>query len=326
VTLLARHGDSARVVAGGTDLLVEYSKGRCRAPILVDVTRIPQLNRLDLTDGRLVIGAAVTHARLATSELLSRAAPLLSQAAWQIGSPQVRNRGTIGGSLGTASPSGDCLPPLAALDAEVEIAGPDGRRLLPLAQFMLGPKRTALREGDLIVAVRCLPLPPGAGSAYLKFGLRQGRSIAVASAAVIVGLSDGRVDLARIALGAVSPRIGRAEAAERSLLGQPAGVLAWAAAAQLAAESAVPISDVRGTAGYRRHLARVLVERRPGAGRGGGRAGRARRGASLHPRRGAGRASIAAGPAPPRRRDLCRERPLRPLARRREPVPAARAA
>jgi len=261
VRLLQTLGSQARLVAGGTDLLIDYRRHKGAASTLVDITRIPELHSIRWENGYLVIGAAVTHARLATSPDVQCAAPLLTQAAWQIGSPQVRNRGTLGGNLGTASPSGDCLPPLAALNAEVQIAGPAGRRWMRVEDFMLGVKRTALGPAELVSAVRFCPLNNNTRSVFLKYGIRRGRSIAVASAAVILEIESRAIRAARVALGAVSPRVQRFHPIEQALAGQCLDALDWKNAAEIAARECSPIRDVRASAGYRRHLAGVLVER-----------------------------------------------------------------
>lgn len=264
IELLGRLRETAQLVAGGTDLLVEYRRGKASAPALVDLTRIPELQAVRKEAGYLVIGAAVTHARLATSIEVQRAAPLLAQAAWSIGSPQVRNRGTIGGNLGTASPSGDCLPPLAALEAEVEIAGPSGRRWVGMEDFMLGPKQTTLAPGELVCAVRFRPLNGSVGSAFVKYGIRRGRSIAIASAAVILEVEDRQVRRARVALGAVSPRVQRFPEIERALVNCGLNPAAWEETGQIAGQVCSPISDIRASAEYRRHLAGALVKQAVG--------------------------------------------------------------
>lgn len=261
VALLQRLEGQAQVVAGGTDLVVDYRRGRQHAPALIDITRIPELQVFALQDDWVTIGAAVSHARLASSALLQQVAPLLAQACWQIGSPQVRNRGTLGGNLGTASPSGDCLPPLAALDAEVELVGPQGSRWVPFNQFMLDVKRTARLPTELIRQVRFRRVPEGSRSVFLKFGLRSGRSIAVVSVAVLLTLDSGWIRKARLALGAVSPRIQRSRRAESILLGQPPTDAVFELAAQAAAEDCAPISDLRATADYRRRLVKALTRR-----------------------------------------------------------------
>lgn len=261
IELLQRLEGQAQIVAGGTDLLIEYRRDRLQSPSLVDITRLPELQGISIEAGWVLIGAAVTHARLATSPLIQQAAPLLAQACWQIGSPQVRNRGTLGGNLGTASPSGDCLPPLAVLEAEIELVGPQGSRWLPVADFMLGVKRTARSAAELIRQVRFRPLSTGARSAFVKFGLRSGRSIAVASVASVLTFSGQRIQQARLSLGAVSPRIQRYPLLEEILIGQLASQALFEDVARAAAGNCTPISDIRGSAAYRRKLVLALTRR-----------------------------------------------------------------
>lgn len=261
VELLRQLEGEAQIIAGGTDVVVDYRRGRLDRPSLIDITRLPELHEITQKDGWVTIGAAVSHARLATSAFVQQVAPLLSQACWQIGSPQVRNRGTLGGNLGTASPSGDCLPPLAVLDAEVELIGPQGNRWVPFDEFMLGVKQTARLPSELIRQVRFRPPPEGSRSVFLKYGLRRGRSIAVVSIAALLTIDDGFIRKARLSLGAVSPRVQRSRRAESILLGQSPTDEVFELAAQVAAEDCSPISDLRASADYRRRLAATLTRR-----------------------------------------------------------------
>ena len=265
LVLLAARPD-ATVVAGGTDVMTAVNLGRLRPTALLDLSRVPELRSWEHTPDRRFVGAGVTFARIA-AELAEATA--LAQAARTVGSPQVRNRATLGGNLATASPAGDGIAALAAYDASIALARGDERRLVPWDTFLRGPKRTALAPGELVLGAEWRP-PAGAG-AFAKVGPRQAMVIAVASACVQL---DEPAHAVRIALGSVGPTVLRAREAERL-----AGELDWEAATERelrevgrrAAAETRPIDDLRGSAEYRRHAVGVLVARTLGgllAGRG----------------------------------------------------------
>lgn len=262
----------AEVVAGGTDFMVEVNSGRRRPESIVSIGRIAELREWSVHDGTLRLGAGVTYADLLDEELAA-AAPALAQAARTVGSPQIRNAGTIGGNLATASPAGDTLPVLVALDAIVEIAGTgiagaevagaDGRREVPLSEFITGPKRTALRPGELVVAVR---VPSRRGhQEFRKIGVRNAMVIAVASLALAVDEGARQV---RCGLGSVGPVPLRAPEAEgwlaervdwsRVAVDDPS---VFAAFGSMVERAARPIDDHRSTAAYRAHAVGVLATR-----------------------------------------------------------------
>jgi CO/xanthine dehydrogenase FAD-binding subunit len=252
----------AHVLAGGTDLMVEVNHGGRRPDAVVAVGRVTELRGWGLEpDGMLRIGAAVTYTELTGGEL-ARLVPGLAQASRTVGSPQIRNAGTIGGNLGTASPAGDTLPVLAALDAEVEMVSAEGPRRVPLDEFITGPKRTALRQGELITAVRVPPASAGDTQEYLKVGTRNAMVIAVASCAVIVEPAARRV---RVGLGSVGPRPLRASDAEawahRHVDWASGEVDDASEFGRLVAAAALPIDDHRSTEAYRRHAVGVLARR-----------------------------------------------------------------
>jgi CO/xanthine dehydrogenase FAD-binding subunit len=260
---LGEHPD-ALVLAGGTDLMVEINESHRRLAgdeVVVSVTRVPELRAwsLDPATATVRLGAGVTYAELARPPLATLLAAL-GQAARTVGSPQIRNAATIGGNLATCSPAGDGLPVLAALDAMVELAGPDGARRLPVLDFMTGVKRTARRPGELITAVTVPVLDGWQG--YAKVGVRNAMVIAIAGVCLAVDRPSRSV---RIALGSVAPTIVRAPAAEA----EASGHVGWAAATvgdatvarfgELAAEAARPIDDHRASAAYRRRAVEVLA-------------------------------------------------------------------
>lgn len=246
IDLLAVHGDGAKILAGGHSLL-PMMKLRLAAPeVLIDIARISGLAGISADGGELVIGATTRHADLATSDLVRAEAPLLAHAAALVGDPQVRHRGTIGGSLAHADPAADLPMALVALGGSVELTGPDGTRAVGADDFFTGFFETALKEGEILTAVR-VPRRPGVDWGYQKF-VRRANDWAIVGAAAIAG---------RIALANMGPVPLRAVAAEQAL----AAGASIEQAAELAAEGASPGEDIHADRAYREHLARVLVGR-----------------------------------------------------------------
>jgi CO/xanthine dehydrogenase FAD-binding subunit len=252
-------------LAGGTDLMVELNFGTRRPPALLDLTRISELRQWDIDGSQVRLGAGVTYSRLIT-ELRDRL-PGLALAARTVGSPQIRNRGTVGGNLGTASPAGDAHPPLLAAGAEVEIASVKGTRSLPIDQFFTGTKRNALEPGELIAAVR-IPLSSGPEQ-FSKIGTRNAMVIAVAAFSLAIHPDRQEVGTG---IGSAGPTPRRARQAENFLAAALAEAGLWASRARLpdavaaefgnlVAAAAEPIDDVRGTAAYRRHGLSVIARR-----------------------------------------------------------------
>jgi xanthine dehydrogenase iron-sulfur cluster and FAD-binding subunit A len=274
--LLAEHGPEARIIAGGTDLLVELQRDGGRVPVLIDVTRIGGLDRIYLDgEGLIHVGPAVTHHHVVASRLLVERGFPLAMACWQIGTPQLRNRGTVAGNLVTASPANDCITPLWALDARLVLRSVRGERVLPLADFYRGVRRTVLAPDEMVTDVAFPALGLGRRGAFVKLGLRRTHAVAVVNAAAVLAFDGDVVTHARITLGSVAPTIVRASEAEQALVGsawngdQEAWPARIAEAAGLAACAAAPIDDVRGSAGYRQEMVRVLVSRALGALRDG---------------------------------------------------------
>jgi CO/xanthine dehydrogenase FAD-binding subunit len=242
-------------VVGGTDLMVDVNARRLRPAALLDLSGVAELRAWGHADGRVHVGAGVTFARI-ERELTDF--PPLVEAARSVASPQIRNRATIGGNLATASPAGDSLPVLAVYDADVVLASAGaGERRVPLASFLVGPKRTSLAPDELIVAVEWTPV---AGPAtFVKVGRRNAMVIAIASACLQV---DDDARGVRLALGSVAPTVVRAPLAERFAEGLDWGDPATLAEfGRLAASEARPIDDRRGSAAYRRHVVEVLARR-----------------------------------------------------------------
>ena len=256
---------AALPLAGGTDLMVELNFGTRRPAALLDLTRISELRQWDIDGSQVRLGAGVTYSQVITE--LRDTLPGLALAARTVGSPQIRNRGTVGGNLGTASPAGDALPPLLASGAEVEIASVGGTRSLPADQFFTGVKRHALEPGELIRAVR-IPLPTGPEQ-FSKIGTRNAMVIAVA--AFSLALRPDRQEVGT-GIGSAGPTPMRARQAEEFLAAALAGEGLWESRARvpdaiagefgkLVAAAAEPIDDVRGSAAYRRHGLSVLARR-----------------------------------------------------------------
>lgn len=261
VDLLSHYGEDAKVIAGGTDLLVRMRDGLIQPAALVDIERIPELSRISSEDQRLRIGATASIASILESPEVNRFAPVVSEAARQMGAVQLRNRATIGGNLASAVPSADMAPPLLVLEAVAHIIGPSEERTLPLEAFFVGPHQSALRPDEVLTSVDFPMRERGTGAAFVKFGKRSAQVIAVVNVAAWVRLRGFRIEEARIALGAVAPTPIRARRAEALLRGQEIRTELLENAAQVAAAEARPITDFRGTLEFRRELCRVLVRR-----------------------------------------------------------------
>ena len=252
----------ATILAGGTDLMVAVNAGTHRPETVVSLAGVPELRSWRREGDELVLGACVTYTEMEHGEL-AVLVPALCQAARTVGSPQIRNAATIGGNLGTASPAGDTLPVLAALDAIVEIRGPSGPRSLPVLDFVTGVKKTALQPGELVTAVR-LPVLRGPQE-FLKVGTRNAMVISVVMAALVVDL-DGRT--VRLGLGSVAPVPVRARDAEAFAGGEVdwdrgriANQEVFTQFGELAAAATAPIDDHRSTAAYRRRAVAVCAQR-----------------------------------------------------------------
>lgn len=260
--LLAERGPEAKLVAGGTDLLPQMKNGLIKPAAVIDLSGVADLRVLRREDGAgLRVGASVAAREIELDPYTRSAYPALAESGALVGSVQIRNLATVGGNLCNAAPSADMAPPLLALDAEAIIAGPRGRRRVPMADFFTGVRRTVLAPDELLVEL-IVPAPgPRSGGQYLRHTPRRELDIAVVGVASQITLSDGVCRKARIALAAVAPTPIRATAAERALEGQPLTAQQIARAAQLAVEAARPISDQRGSADFRRHLVGVLTRR-----------------------------------------------------------------
>ena len=262
VDLAARFGGQASFLAGGTDLIVQIERGRVAPRHVIGLGRVPGLVGIEV-NGRITLGARVTHRAIEQTPALAGPLRCLVEGAEVIGGHQVRNVATVGGNLVNASPAADLVPCLLALDGVVTLVGPGGEREIPIERFLLGPNRTARRPDELVTRVDLPALPPRAATAFLKAGRRRAMEISVVCVAARLTL-DATLERcleARVVLGAVAPTAVRAHAAERLLEGQPVGGEAFRRAAEAAQEACRPIDDVRASAGFRQHLVGVLVRR-----------------------------------------------------------------
>jgi carbon-monoxide dehydrogenase medium subunit len=259
--LLAQYGDSAKVLAGGSDVLVKMKDGLIKPVYLVSLKNLESLKAIRYEKGAgVIIGARATHNEVMNSSVLQEKYRSVCEAAHSMAADQIRNIGTIGGNLANAVPSADLPPILIALDARVRIVGTAGDRTMPLEEFFLGPGKTALGSGEILTEI-IIPDQPTTGSNYLKFGLRRAGALAVAGVASSVTVSDGACQDVRIVLGAVAPTPMRARQAESALCGNKFSRELIAEAAKAAAAEAKPITDIRGSIEYRRNLVEVLTRR-----------------------------------------------------------------
>ena len=265
ISLLQQHGDSARALAGGTDLVVQMKENATKftAPShIVSLLRLPELTGIEFSESEgLRIGAGASMMEVAQSGVIRERYAAIAEGAALVGSYQTMNMATVGGNLCNAAPSADIAPPLLAFEADAVIVGPSRRRSLPLTEFFLAPGKTALATDELLAEVRIPTQPSGTGSAYARHTPRKQMDIAVVGVAAVLTLSGDRIDHARVALGAVAPTPVRARQAEAALEGQMSSDELFARAAEAATNECSPISDVRGSAEFRRHIVRVMAER-----------------------------------------------------------------
>jgi len=260
--LLAQYRDKARIIAGGTDILIELDRGtRCGVEVLIDISRVRELDGIGWHGDTFRLGALATHNDVVgDARLVSRALPL-AQACWEVGAPQIRNRATVVGNVITASPANDTITPLWALGASITLASADGERTIPLAGFYSGLRRTVMRPDELATAITFPALAQGERGVFLKLGLRRAQAISVVNCAVVLAFDGDLMTRAAITLGSVAPTIFSADIAAASLVGRSLSPEVIREAARLAAAAPSPIADVRGTAEYRVEMIRVLVGR-----------------------------------------------------------------
>lgn len=264
VSLLAARGPSAKILAGGTDIIVQLREGLREADLVLDIKKIPELTSLDFSrQAGLKLGAAVPAYKLYDHPEIPAAYPALVDAARIIGGWQIQSRASLGGNLCNSSPAADSIPALIAHGATCRIAGPGGRRSVPVADFCVAPGKNVLSRGEFLVSLDFPAPTPKSGAKYLRFIPRNEMDIAVVGCGAWLQLdsSGAKITAARLGLAAVAPKPLAAVAAAESLVGKAPTPENFAAAGDLARGIATPISDMRGTAEFRKHLVGVMVAR-----------------------------------------------------------------
>ncbi len=262
--ILADRGEKSRIIAGGTDLILELERGiRTGIETIIDISRIPNLDQIVLDeDQNIHLGPLVTHNHCVASPLIRQRAFPLAQAAWQVGAPQIRNRGTIAGNLITASPANDTIPPLMAMKAQITLLSKEGKRVVSLEDFYLGVRQTVMRPNEMLVDISFPAMRREQRGIFVKLGLRRAQAISVVDLAIVLTLKgDLQVAEASILLGAVAPTIVHARRAEEYLRGRRLDYETIEQAARLAQLDAQPIDDVRASRGYRLEMVRVCTSR-----------------------------------------------------------------
>ncbi len=261
--LLDQFPERAKIIAGGTDLILELEKGVHKGKdTLVDISRIPGSDLIAMDDaGNIHIGTMATHNDMVSSKLIREFAYPLSQASWQVGSPQIRNRGTVIGNLVTASPANDTIPALMSLRAQLVIKSLKHERLVPLIEFYRGVRKTILQPNEMVIDIILPKLHSSEKGAYYKLALRNAQAISVVNGSIVLSLENGIITDARIALGAVAPTIILAPQAQNYLIGKKLTDETIEMAAGLASKEGAPIDDIRASSRYRQNMIRVVVKR-----------------------------------------------------------------
>lgn len=258
--LLDTHGERARIVAGATDLLLEMQRKVRQVDVLIDLSAIPDLDGVALSNGAVVLGPSTTHREVVASDLIREVGLPLGQASLEVGSAQLRNRSTVAGNLITASPANDTISALLVLDATVDLVSVDGTRTVALSDFYTGIRRTVMRPNEMMIRIAFPAMASADVGIFAKVGLRSAQAISVVHAAIVVSLNDGLVMSARIALGSVAPTVVLASAAS-DLIGNALTDDVISRCAQAATDEVDPITDGRATAEYRTEMVRVLIAR-----------------------------------------------------------------
>ena len=261
IELLGKLSPNVRILAGGTDYLVDLKHTADVPKTVMDISRLPELKGIDEVDDGLRIGAGVTHTEIMQNPLIKKYAPAMIHAAHTIGAVQTRNLGTIGGNLVTCVPSMDSGPTLVALDAEVNIVGKDGARRISLTDLFVGPRKTSLKANELLTEIIIPKSSLGKPANFYKFGLRKGQALALVNAASSLWVKGGCFKDLRISIGAVAPVVIRCLKAEKYLEGKKIDEKLVKEAGNIAVTEAKPIDDFRASQSYRNDLIAVLVTR-----------------------------------------------------------------
>lgn len=249
------------IIAGGTDLMVQFRNQLNGCDQLVDISQIKELAQIRVFEKEISIGAVTTFSEIIESFSLQQELSLLVEAARKIGAPQIRNMGTIGGNICTASGAADLVPCLFALNAKVVLASASGERILPIRDFIFDNRKTAINQEEILTEVIINRLPVNASSAFVKFGLRNSQAISIINSAVILYFDDDVISDASIVVGCAGPKAIICNKASNLLKNRPPSDDLFASAGEMVAEEIAPITDLRGSANYRRHLASTLVIR-----------------------------------------------------------------
>jgi xanthine dehydrogenase FAD-binding subunit len=262
IDLLSRGGSAARVLAGGTDIIVQARERRREVNLFVDIKAIPETQELNYDpDGGLTIGAATPAYRIYNDETVKRLYPALVEAASVIGGVAIQGRASLGGNLCNSGPAADSVPAMIACSGTANIAGPNGRRSVPIEEFSTGPGRNVLQPGEFVVSLHFPSPAPDSGAAWQRFIPRNEMDIAVVNAGSYVRFEGENVSGARVAIGAVGPTVIFVDAAAQAIIGKPLTEDSIKAAGAAARAVATPIDDMRGTIKQRKHLSDVLVQR-----------------------------------------------------------------
>jgi carbon-monoxide dehydrogenase medium subunit len=262
LSLLHDHQHTAKIMAGGTDLLLELERGQKKADVIIDITRLQDLGTITHTDGKITLGALVTHNQVvANADIIAHALPL-AQASWEVGAPQIRNRATVAGNIITASPANDTITPLMALGASVTLASISGTREVALSDFYVGYRKTVMRPDELLTHIHIPTMPTSARGIFIKLGLRKAQAISVVNVAIVLDFdTNDNIKNAVITLGCVAPTIISLPQVANTLIGQQLTPEVIRQTALACATIPQPIDDVRAPAEYRKEMIAVLVAR-----------------------------------------------------------------
>jgi CO/xanthine dehydrogenase FAD-binding subunit len=252
---------NAKIIAGGTDLVVGLRKGDLKPRYLIDITRIEELHPIREQNDFLSIGASVTHSQIVSSSLIQKSAKILAEAACQIGSPQIRNLGTIGGNIINASPAADTLPPLMVLDAMARVLSKEGERTIPLVQLFRGPYQTHLKPNEILAEIRFRKLPSDMGWSFIRLARRNAMAIARMSVAVLLRKNKGCMEDVRISVGAVTPTPQRMSEGEALLEERPPDEAVLKKASLKVSETMIRQSGVRPSTSFKRPVVEALFLR-----------------------------------------------------------------
>jgi carbon-monoxide dehydrogenase medium subunit len=260
---LSTYAGKVKIIAGATDLMLEMERGfHSEVERVIDVTRIPEQDQITLDeDGIIHIGLMVTHNHIIESKIIRERALPLAIASWEVGSPQIRNRGTIVGNVVTASPANDTISPLIAMDASVLVASKNSQKLVKLKDFYTGIRKTILQPDEMVLEIQFAALHAHQKGTFIKYALRKAQAISVVNVAVILEMKDDTIFDARVAFGAVSPVIHRLSEIEKKLVGKPLSTDLINQIKKEAANAVFPISDIRSSADFRKHIVSVILEK-----------------------------------------------------------------